>query len=142
MRKTRSGCALLVLGFVSVAVSDAFAIPEVPPSFAVRVVATGVGGFPQALDVAPDGMIYVADYFSGAFRVTPAGEVAPLSGPFSNQNPQGLVVRGNNDVFVSSENSVFRLVPGATAFSLLSHNPSRFNADAVRQFSKNFLCCA
>jgi len=132
MRSIERGFALLMIGSVSLASSDTFGMPEVPPSFSVRAVATGLGAFPQALDVTPGGMIYVADYWAGVFRVTPAGDVLPLSGPFSNQFLQGLVVRDGNDVFVSSENTVFRLAPGASAFSVLSHNPNRFNAQDIR----------
>jgi hypothetical protein len=116
----------------SLAAADSFAMPVVPPSFSVRAIASGLGVFPQALDVTGDGTIYVADFYGSVFRVTPTGQVFPLSGPFSNQLLQGVVVRDSNDVFVSSTDSVFRLAPGASAFSVFSHNPSRFNAQDIR----------
>lgn len=132
MREIERGVVVLLIGVASLAGSESFALPVVPPSFSVRVVATGLGGFPEALDVTPDGTIYVAEFSGCAFRVTPAGEVLPLNGPFSNQMLQGVVVRDGNDVFVSSTNSVFRLAPGANAFSVFSYNPDRFNAQDIR----------
>jgi hypothetical protein len=123
---------LLVIGVASLAASDSLAMPVVPPSFFARAIASGLGVFPQALDVTPDGMIYVADFSGSVFRVTPTGQVFPLNGPFSNQLLQGVVVRDSNDVFVSSTDSVFRMAPGASAFSVFSHNPSRFNAQDIR----------
>jgi len=132
MREIRRRFALLVIGLASLAASDSFAMPVVPPSFSVRAIVSGLGVFPQALDVTPDGMIYVADFSGSVFRVTPTGQVSPLNGPFSNQLLQGVVVRDSNDVFVSSTDSVFRLAPGASAFSVFSHNPSRFNAQDIR----------
>jgi sugar lactone lactonase YvrE len=107
-------------------------MPVVPPSFSVRALASGLGVFPQAIDVTPDGMIYVADFYGSVFRVTPTGQVVPLNGPFSNQLLQGVVVRDSDDVFVSSTDSVFRRAPGASSFSVFSHNPSRFNAQDIR----------
>jgi sugar lactone lactonase YvrE len=132
MREIRRGFAWLAVGLASLVASASFAMPVVPPSFSVRALASGLGVFPQAIDVTPDGMIYVADFYGRVFRVTPTGQVFPLNGPFSNQLLQGVVVRDSDDVFVSSTDSVFRLAPGASSFSVFSHNPSRFNAQDIR----------
>lgn len=131
MREIGRGLAVLLIGVASLAASDSFALPVVPPSFSARVFAVGLGGLPQAVDVTPDGTIYVAGSPGGVFRVTPSGQVFPLNGPFSGQELQGVIVRDSDDVFVSSLNSVFRLAPGASAFSVFSYNPSLFNANAI-----------
>jgi hypothetical protein len=73
-------------------------------------------------------MIYVADFAGRVFRVTPNGEVVPLNGPLTSQDLQGVVARGSDDIFVSSTDTVFRLAPGESTFSVLCHNPGRFNA--------------
>lgn len=37
------------------------ALPVVPPGYSARVVAEALGVFPQAVDVAMDGTVYVAE---------------------------------------------------------------------------------
>jgi len=136
--------AILTIGVFIIPSRGVLALPVVPPGFSARVVAGGLGVFPQALAVASDGAVYVADWGGGVRHVTPAGSVTSLPGLVTGDSLQGLVVGANGSVFVSSERRVFQLPPGGSTFSLLSENPTRFNArdicgDLVARGSTLFL---
>lgn len=118
----------LVLCCLSFASWNLFAIPVVPEGYSVRFVATGFGIFPQAVNVAADGTIFVASFRGQVFRVTPAGQVTLLTGPFSSELLQGIVTTPDDDVFLSSERKIFRLSARTSAFSIFIDNPTRFNA--------------
>jgi hypothetical protein len=129
--KRRSILVILVLSCLSFANSDPGAAPMVPEGYSVRFVAANLGRFPQALDVASDGSIYLVNIDGPVYRVSPDGTVGAISGPFSDELMQGIVVARNGNVYTSSTRSVFRLSPGTTTFTLLSDNPTRFNATDI-----------
>src|SRR5262245_25934925 len=126
--KTCRTLVFLTCGLLCAGATDLLAVPIVPSGFSARVVAGGLGIFPQAIELATDGTILVADYSGSVHRVAPDGAVSSLDGPFSHDYLQGLVVRESGDVFVSSERRVFRLASGAASFSIFAENPTRFNA--------------
>jgi sugar lactone lactonase YvrE len=68
---------------------------------------------PSALTVASDGTVYVADTGNGRVRaVTPNGRIRSLPGRFDQ--PDGLALAPNGDLYVATQRSVVRVRPNGS----------------------------